>query len=169
MSRTVREMLEGRKAIPGAIQIVPYDPRYRDSTLEVAEQIHRTSVYADMPFDRNKLIQQLAVAGTVDNPERFFRLAVRDNQVLGGFYGVVMRVFFSSGLVAKDLGWWVREEARGGRAALLLLRAFEDWARERGAVKIGLGQTGVHDIERTTRLFEHCGYTVVGYNAMKDL
>ena len=152
-----------------SIEIIPYHPKFLWSALEVAEEIHKTSIFANFPFDSVKLIAQLSMAGTVQSKERYFRLAVRGERVLGGFYGMVMPVFFCDAIVAKDIGWWVREEARGGRTALLLLKDFENWAVAQGARKIGLGQTGVSDIERTRKLFEHCGYSVVGYNAMKDI
>lgn len=153
---------------PSVIKIAPFELKYLESAMEVAEQIHATSIYANMPLNREKLVAQLSMAGNTA-PDRFFRLAVRDDVVLGAIFGMLSRTFFDDELIAKDLGWWVRPEARGGRTALVLLQAFEAWARERGARKIGLGQTGVHDIERTRRLFEHAGYQIVGYNAMKDL
>ena len=151
------------------IQVIPFSLVYLGSTMELGRQIHAHSVYADSHFDEEKLAKQLLWAGTDKSPERYFRIAVRDEIVLGAFYGYVHRVFFSDQLVANDLGWWVRKEMRGGRTALALLLDFEKWAKAQGATRVGLGQTGVEDIERTTQLFEHCGYKVIGYNTMKDL
>lgn len=158
-----------RTRVQRHIQIVPFTLDYLVSTMEVAREIHAHSIYASMPLDENKLAQQLLAAGTMKNEDRYFRLAVRGPRVLGGFYGCVTRVFFADILIAKDLGWWVRQEARGGAAAMALLFDFERWAKEQGATKVGLGQTGVEDIERTTALFRHCGYKVIGYNTMKDI
>jgi GNAT superfamily N-acetyltransferase len=150
------------------IQIVPFSDTYLKDALVVAREIHARSLYRDLPLDEMKLVRQLQSCGHLV-PDRYFRLAVRGQRVLGGFYGCVHRVFFCDELMAKDLGWWVREEARGSSAAMRLLMDFEDWARAKGARKVGLGQTGVTDIERTKRLFEHCGYRVTGYNVAKDL
>jgi hypothetical protein len=159
----------GERVQRGSIRIIPFAVEYLQSALEIAWQIHTHSVYADFPMDENKLAQQLLAAGTLQSPDRYFRIAVRGARVLGGFYGCVHRVFFADVLVAKDLGWWVRQEARGGAAAMALLCDFERWAKEQGAVKVGIGQTGVEDIERTGALFRHCGYKFIGYNSMKDL
>ena len=35
--------------------------------------------------------------------------------------------------MAHELAWWVNEEARGSRAAILLVKAYEAWAKEQGA------------------------------------
>jgi hypothetical protein len=88
---------------------------------------------------------------------------------LGGFYGCRLKVFFSGETIVKDMGWWVSPTARGGAAAALLLGAFEDWGRSVGAKRAMIGQSGVENIERTRRLFEHCGYALTGYNTSKDL
>jgi hypothetical protein len=151
------------------IQVIAFSLAYLASTMGLGRQIHSHSIYADAPFDEEKLAKQLLWAGTDKSPDRYFRIAVRGDVVLGAFYGYVHRVFFSDQLVANDLGWWVREEARGGRTAMALLLDFEKWAKQQGAKRVGLGQTGVEDIERTTQLFVHCGYKVIGYNTMKDL
>lgn len=151
-----------------SIRIIDYDPKYFEGTMIVAHEIHEHSIYADMPFDEQKVIRQLSASGNIV-PDRFFKLAVRDAEVLGGFYGCVQRVFFCDVLTAKDMGWWVKSTVRGGAAAVLLLGAFEDWAREQGAVKIGIGQSGVENIKRTGKLFLNCGYVMTGFNTAKQL
>lgn len=151
------------------VQILPFSLKYLESALEVAREVRSQSVYAHLPVNWDKVASQLLAASAGQHPDRYFRIAVRGERVLGGLYGCVQPVFFADFLMAKDLGWWVRTEARGGVAALALLLDFEDWAREKGAKKIGLGQTGLHDLERTGRLFRHAGFSFVGYNAQKDL
>jgi hypothetical protein len=151
------------------IQVMPFSLKYLDSAMEVAREVREQSVYAHLPVNWDKVASQLLAASSGQHPDRYFRIAVRGERVLGGLYGCVSPVFFADFLMAKDMGWWVRSESRGGIAALALLLDFEDWAREKGAKKIGMGQTGVHDIERTGRLFRHAGFEFVGYNAQKDL
>lgn len=164
MKRDLVEHLQRRSSI----EIVDYAPAYKDSMLVVAREIHAHSIYRDMPLDEPKLARQLAASGGLD-PSRYFRLAVRRGEVLGGFYGCTLRVFFCDELTAKDMGWWVKQSARGGAAAVLLLADFESWARARGARKCMLGQSGVENIETTGRLFKKCGYAFTGYNTCKEL
>jgi hypothetical protein len=151
-----------------SISVIDYDPIYRDQTIEVGREIHRESVYAEMPFDEDKLIAQLSICGRIA-PDRFFKIAVRDGNVLGGFLGVVSKAFFCDALIAKDMGWWVRESTRGSAAAICLLVEFEKWARIKGAKKMMVGQTGVKNIPRTTQFFNHCGFDICGVNTVKDL
>jgi hypothetical protein len=150
------------------IEIVPYSDAYRDQVVEGAEEMHRNSVYHDLPLDRDKVVQQLAACGNLV-PDRYFRIAVRGDVLLGGFFGHVRRTFFCDELLAHDMGWWVLEHARGGAAAILLLADFEVWARKMGAKKIMVGQSTEVDILRTTKLFNHCGFRIIGFNTLKDL
>jgi len=153
---------------PSTIQIVPFTREYLFGALVVAREIHAHSIYRDMPLDEEKLVRQLVGSGQ-EFPDRYFRLAVRGPVVLGGFYGCVFRTFFCDEMLAKDMGWWVTEDARGGLAAIKLLADFEGWAKEKGARKCMIGQSGVENIETTAKLFMHCGYTFTGYNTAKDL
>ena len=152
-----------------SVKVIEFDPKYADGALEIAREIHAHSLYANMPLDEAKVMRQLSAAGGALVPERYFRLAVRGDEVLGGFYGAVAKTFFCDELLARDMGWWVKQTARGGAAAVLLLLDFERWARAAGARKCMVGQSGVEDIERTKRLYEHCGFTLTGYNTAKEL
>lgn len=131
--------------------------------------MHENSIYRDMPLDEAKVFRQLAASGTNLAPNRYFRIAVLDGEGLGGFYGHVMRTFFCDELLAHDMGWWVKKEARGSMAAPLLLLDFERWARAQGAKKVMVGQSTEQDMDKTTRLFEACGFRVIGFNTVKDL
>jgi len=37
---------------------------------------------------------------------------------------------------ADEVAWWVEPEHRGGRAAYRMLRSFEEWARQNGAIVV---------------------------------
>ncbi len=153
---------------PSAIQIVPWADGYREQAVEIAREMHANSIYADMPLDVDKVCRQLSACGNLV-PDRYFRMAVRRGELLGGFYGHVRRTFFCDELLAHDLGWWVKSSARGGAAAILLLADFEKWAHTSGAKKVMVGQSTAINIERTTKLFENCGFRVIGFNTVKDL
>lgn len=168
MNLSRAEQMAVRLAAKSTIKIIPYEEKYLDGTLAVAREIHAHSIYANMRLDEAKVIRQLAASGDIV-PDRYFKLAVRNDEVLGGFYGCLLKVFFSDECTAKDMGWWVKETARGGAAAVLLLADFERWARAAGARKCMVGQSGVENIDRTRKLFEHCGYQLTGFNTSKEL
>lgn len=157
-----------RVAERSSIRVIDFDAKYAEQAATIAEEMHRNSIYHDMPLDKPKVMRQLAACGN-QVPDRYFRFAVRGDELLGGFYGHHRRTFFCDDILAHDMGWWVKQTARGSAAAILLLADFERWARAAGAKKIMVGQSTEIDIERTTKLFEHCGFRVIGYNTVKDL
>jgi len=150
------------------IQIIKYDHKYKDQMVEIAHQIHQASLYSEIEMEEDKLLAQLEYASNT-HPSGYFRLAVLGDKLYGAFLGMISPGFFCDALIAKDMGWWVKPEHRGSPAAICLLRDFEKWAKEKGASKVMIGQTGVENIEKTTKLFTHCGYKVVGYNTAKDI
>ncbi len=149
-------------------QIVKYSPEWREQVIEGAHEMHANSMFRDFAFNDDKLIQQIELAGTQPNALRF-RLAVKNGSAYGGFYGSISRMFFSDELMARDVGWWVLQDWRGSWAAICLLADFETWAKERGCKKVMLGQSSAVNIEVTTRLYENCGYRIIGSNTVKDL
>lgn len=151
------------------IAIVDWSPAFLDQALPIMHEMHANSIYADMPLDEAKVIRQLSASGSDKVPDRYFRVAVLRDEVLGAFYGMVQRTFFNDMLIAIDMGWWVKREARGTFAAPLLLLDFERWAREKGARKVCVAQSTAVNIDATTKLFEGCGFRVTGANTVKDL
>lgn len=149
-------------------QIVPYSDEYRQQVLDGAHEMHKSSMFSDYAFDDSKLIAQIEYAGQFPNTLRF-RLAVKNGTAYGAFYGNISRMFFCDELMAKDVGWWVRQDWRGSWAAICLLSDFEAWAKEKGCKKVMLGQSSGINIEVTTRLYENCGYRVIGANTVKDI
>lgn len=150
-------------------KIVKLEERFIPGMLQVAHAIHAQSIYWDMDLDEGKLTQQFLAAETPQGPNRWFRLAVLGDRVVGGFHGERFRTFFGNQLVIKDLGWWVSPEMRNHGAATDLIDAFEDWGRSFGAVKCFIGYNGIRDIEIHRRVFEYHGYSVTGYNTCKEL
>ena len=158
-----------RIASRSSIRVVDYSTEYASQAVEIAREMHANSVYRDMPLDEEKTIRQLNYSGTEVAPDRYFRIAVRGDELMGGFYGIVRRTFFCDEINAHDLGWWVKQTARGSAAAVLLLNDFSSWARAKGARLVMVGQSTGINIERTTRLYEHCGFRVIGFNTVKEL
>lgn len=148
-------------------ELIGYEDSFRERVLVLARKMHSESeAHRDMVLDEDRLIAQIKGAAT--NDSIYFRLAVREGEFLGGFFGMISTVFFSQELVAKDLAWFVMPDWRGGAAALILLEDFERWALARGVRKFFLGQsTGVQQ-EATARLYRRLGYSVVGINAVKN-
>lgn len=132
----------------------------------MAKEMHAESAsHSDMLLDENKVISQLRLS--VTNPDVYVRFAVRGEEVLGGFFGMISPVFFSRERAARDMAWFVRKSRRGSLAAVMLLADFEAWAMAKGVHKFFLGQSTGVAVETTKLLYEKLGYTVVGVNTVK--
>lgn len=154
--------------IEGWGDVVPYHEKYRDQIVEIAVEMHKNSMFNDYQMDTDKLVAQLQLADKYPDTA-YFRMAVRDGEVYGGFYGTISRMFFTDEMMARDVGWWVKQSRRGSWAAVRLLSDFEKWAKEHGAKKVMVGQSSAINIETTTRLYQHCGYRIIGVNTVKEL
>ena len=107
-----------------------------NDVIRVVEMIEdlRAAVQGPIPVDRAWTAR--TVAGLIASDDG--AVWVTD----GGFIaGVIEPTIISPARVAKEMGWYSRD-----RSGLLLLRAFEGWARVRGATLIQLS-TGAEGLD----------------------
>lgn len=88
---------------------------------------------------------------------------------IGFALGQCSPIMHSTAIAATLTYIFVRKDYRGSRAALKLIRVFENWGRERGAVEFYAGITTHVNTERNTRLLSHMGYAPVGAMQMKEI
>lgn len=151
-----------------SLSIEPYSDDYREQVLVLAREMHEESiVHRHIPLNEEKLIGQLKFSA--QNPDVFVKLAVRNGEVLGGFFGVISTIYFSDERAAKDMAWFVKKGRRGSLAAVLLVAAFEAWGRQRGVKYFMLGQSTGVEVETTAALYEKLGYRAVGINTVKGV
>lgn len=151
------------------MEIVDYCERYAAQVMHLAREMHAESLsHRHMDLDEEKLRRQFE-ASRVASDRVYLRLAVRDSEVLGGFFGMIEQPYFSQTRVAKDLAWFISHSRRGSRAAVALLRDFERWAVSRGVRIVMLGQSTGVKVQETQTLFEKFGYVAVGVNCVKGV
>lgn len=90
-------------------------------------------------------------------------------QADGHAQGVLMaRAFahpFGAGLWAKETVWWI-DPAHRGRSGLAMLTAYEDWARGKGCVSIGMASLTSNDV---SGIYRRCGYVPAETHFVKAL
>lgn len=150
-----------------APQLTLYSPDYDDQIVAIAREMVEASVFRDYPFDASKIVAQIAAAARTNN--HYVRMVVKNGELYGGLVGHTCHMLFCDELMAKDVGWWIKRDRQLSGAALLLLVDFEFWAKAQGARKVFIGQNSGIAVETTTRLYEKCGYRIVGYNTVKDI
>jgi len=132
-----------------------------DAIVDMGERMHRESVYAFLPYNREK-VQRLFRA-FVDHPETWGGFVAEDDgKIVGMIGGYLTDYFFCDEKLASDMILFLDQPYRGGLTSGRLIRAFEQWAIERGARELCLGiSTGIN-IDSIGRFYEHMGMTRVG-------
>ena len=137
--------------------------------LDMAEAMHAESPrYRDIPLSEGKL--QSILQRMHDHPTLGALLvAEKEGAVVGMMWGYVDEFFFSEEKYATDILLYVLPEQRGTRAAWRLVKAFEDWAENVGALFIQPGVSTGIDNEGYARFYERMGYSVTGLNLSKTV
>lgn len=93
----------------------------------------------------------------VESPAGIVLVADTGTQVVGAIVGILTPLYYNKAvLLAQETAWYVDPKARDGRAGLMLLWAFEDYARQAGAALITMSALGPQDA--AARIFEKAGY-----------
>jgi GNAT superfamily N-acetyltransferase len=149
--------------------IRPTEPVDTDYLILLAEMMRAESpAYRRLTIDPEKL--KAIGDQSLLHPDRFcIRVAEHKGRIVGFILGYVNEVYFGHDLVASDLGLFVPQTNRGGRIALALIKAFEDWARDNGAGAVQLGITTGVQPERTGEFYQHLGYSEFGIVYRKQI
>lgn len=123
--------------------------------------------FSPMDYDDNKVLDLLA--GLSAGPNGLVLVAEGASGPIGMLLGFVSEHFFGRSITASELVVYIAPHARGGSAAVKLVRAFEAWAVERGASEIIMGvSTEVH-ADRTADFYQRLGFERSGFTARKKL
>ena len=138
--------------------------------LAIGERMHALTRFKAHPYERDKLAQTFeALISQGQGKYAFLVAANAQDQVVGGLLGVMEQHIFSPGWCASVMHYDVLPEARGGGYAVRLLKAFEQWAKNRKAIEINLGINSGGDFERVGRFAARMGYSKIGENYVLEL
>ena len=131
--------------------------------IDMGGHMHAESAFARLDYCPEKC-RDLGLF-YLNNPETCFAaVAEQDGRLVGMFMGYVTEYYFGRERLAHDILWYVLPEVRGSRAGLMLLKAFEDWAKERGVSEVCIGISTAVEFERTGAVLNRLGYVHVGGN-----
>ena len=129
--------------------------------VEMGAAMHAESAFAPLDYSREKC--RLLCRRYIEHPDaNFGAVASLEGQLVGMYMGYITPYFFGNDTIATDILWYVRPEHRGSRAGMLLLSAFQDWAREQGAAEVCAGVSTAVEPEKTGAALERWGYRHVG-------
>lgn len=140
--------------------------------LEMCRFAHAESPrYRNLRFDQSKVEATIqAMVGTyATGPAECVLVSERGDHVTGVFGAVMQDHLFGPDLVAREVLFYVKPEHRGtfARAGIKLVRAFERWAFDRGALELVVGSSTMITPETTLRLYQYLGYHSHGFSMIK--
>lgn len=136
-----------------------------DALLSLGEDFLRHSGYGELIKPTEDDVRG-GFLGLIDRGVVF--IAERAGRIVGVLGGLMSAVWFSPDVpVGAEMLWWVAPEARGGLASVRLVRAFEQWAVERGARLVTLSDIVLDDSTRVTQLIATMGYRLAERSHMK--
>lgn len=117
------------------------------------------------PVDARVLMQGLAA--TISNPTGYLKVLSVDGKVVGGFWGCLTNMPWSSTLIAQDIIVFVNKEYRGH--GKLLIDDWLKWSKSMRAKEVCLSTGSGINTEVTCKLFERYGFRKVGYMYSKEI
>ncbi|QBJ01044.1 hypothetical protein [Aeromonas phage MJG] len=131
-----------------------------------ADYSEEAKKHSNFPFDAEYAMNSMARSLMTDGAAF---ICFRDNEPVGFLWGFLSTLPWSRAKIAFDVILYVKPECRGGRSALKLFSAYEEWAKKNGAVEIQISvASGIHE-EATGRLYERLGYNHLGTQYRKEL
>jgi GNAT superfamily N-acetyltransferase len=132
----------------------------------MGEGMHAESLrFAALGYSYEKC--HVLLAGLALSPHGLVLVAEQDGEIVGMLLGMAVPHFFSDDLTASELVVYVVPHARGGSAAVKMVRYFENWARELGVADIVLGVSTEVQADRTAELYQRLGYQPSGHTLVK--
>ena len=134
------------------------------------ERMHALTRFKNQPFVRDKITRSFSDL-IAKGQGKYVCLVAEDrqHQVAGALVGVLEQQIFSNALTASIMHFDVLPEARAGGHGVRLLKAFEQWARNRKVFEIGFGINSGAEVDKLARFAERMGYRCVGSNHVLTL
>lgn len=146
----------------GAVTIRLAGPHDIDAMIGLGHRLHAESRFHTLPLDDARM-REIGRRGLADgNPGLI--VAERDGQLVGMAIVVLGEHFFSPALAATVQLIYVAPEARGGMAAVKLLRGVRRWAAQAGADDLHVNVTTNIAPAKTDRFLRRMGFKQTGGN-----
>lgn len=144
------------------------DPKDIPALVELGSRMHAMTRFRSQPYNAQKVAQAFADLMNKGLTKYVF-LVAQDSQgkVVGGLIGLVEQQIFSDAWTASVMHYDVLPEARMGGYAVRLLKAFEQWAKNRNVIEITVGVNSGADTDTVGRFIAKMGYEKVGENFVK--
>ena len=137
--------------------------------VEGGQRTHSLTRFRSQPYNAAKVSK--VFTDIVQSGSTKYALMVAESQgrIVGALMAVVEQQIFSDEWTASIMHIDVLPEARMGGWAVRLLKAFEQWAKNRGVVELGFGINSEDDMQRIGKFAVRTGYRKVGENYVRGV
>lgn len=151
-----------------SLAILPAKKGDLPAIVELAAQVHEESQWARFPLDRSRT--RTLLSSLMESPDGVVLIAIEGGgrRVVASVACLVSDHPYMAVRIAIEFGVLCKSEDSGAAIARLV-RAYEDWAKKRGAVVAQIGITNGVEQERTAQLYSHLGFGPTGCIHMKEL
>lgn len=132
----------------------------------LGRELHAESWFRTLPLDDVRMVEIGRRSLTKGNPGLI--MAERGGELVGMAVVMLGEYFFSPARTATVQLLYVAPKARGGPAAIKLLRAMRRWAATNGAHDLHLNVTTGIETARTDRFLRKIGFRQTGGNYVLD-
>lgn len=103
----------------------------------------------------------------IENSNTTLLVLEEDEEIVGAIVGLLNEMYMSQTVIATELAWFVSKDYRGKRGSILLLKAFEEWAKDSNADYVCMGD--IHGILTLEKLYTRMGYSKCETTYMKEV
>ncbi len=126
----------------------------------LARKMHAEGAFRGLDYDVRKV---LAIGKQVlNNPDYFGVLCEHDDEIIGLMVCYVTEFYFGTDKIAQDMVLYIDKTRRGGAGGLRMIERYVEWAVDKGAKEIQLGQTVGIDADAVAKLYAHAGFELIG-------
>ncbi len=115
----------------------------------------------------NKQKTENFIVSAIENTNATILVLEQDDDIVGAIVGLLNEMYMSQTLVATELAWFVSKEYRGKKGSLMLIKEFENWAKNNGANYICMGD--IEGIASLQNLYLRKGYKKCETTYMKEV
>lgn len=140
--------------------------------VQLGKHMHAITRFRTLDYDEARVAQTLTTA-LAQGKDRYVCFVADDSQgqVVGGLLAVLEKHIFSQQLTASIMHYDVLPEKRMGGYGVRLLKAFEQWCKNRRVAEINFGINSVEELQEMQRLGNFAvrmGYSKVGENYVRS-
>ena len=140
------------------------------AVVELGARMHQLTRFKTYPYRRERVAESLTQLIERGRGKYVFLLAEDgDQRIVGGLIAVLEQHIFSEQLTASVMHYDVLPEKRMGGYGVRLLKAFEQWCKNRKVVEINLGINSLTDMDSVAGFVRKMGYGKVGENFVLPL